>query len=54
MHWNVLENYLNKPAAQAEGTDPYQWSSTNRQNHFIQQYRCNFWNNAEIFKPFEI
>ena len=46
--------YGNKPAAQAAGADPSQWSSTIRQNPPVQQNLRNFWTNTEILMAFKI
>ena len=40
---------INKPAAQAAGADPSQWSSTSRQNPPIQLNRPNFLNQYSNF-----
>ena len=46
--------YSNKPAVQAAGTDPSQWSSTNGQNPLIQQNQRNFWTSNALWMIFGI
>ena len=46
--------YVNKPAAQAAGPDPFRCSSTIRQNSPIQQNCLNFWTNTATLLLFKI
>ena len=37
----------------AAGADPFQCNSTNRQNHTIQNNRCDFWTDDWILMSFD-